>query len=269
MIDKKSRSLPLTIYDALTTGRRQYNNPAVTIEHATVASYNVHKCVGIDGKFDPERVAAVIGEIDADIFALQEADQRFGRKAGLLDLARLETRSNLVPVFQPGDSPSHGWHGNVLLVRESLVRDVRPLRLPGLEPRGALIADLELKGFNLRVIAAHLGLLRQSRFKQAEVLIDAARSKEHPTLLMGDLNEWRVRRRSSLVPLLPHFGPLHAPLPSFPSRMPILALDRILASPDILISSIDVHDTPLARIASDHLPLKARIDLTLGGKQRP
>ncbi len=257
----KSPTLPASIISALQKEPRRYAHERGHDGHATVASYNVHKCVGVDGLFDPDRVAAVIAEIDADILALQEADARFGRRAGLLDLGSLEAASDLVPVHQP-ESQSHGWHGNVLLVREGLIQDVRRIALPGVEPRGALLADLEIKGVRLRVIAAHLGLLRRSRSRQTELLLDLARSKDHPTLLMGDLNEWRVRRRSSLVPLLPHFGPLHAPLPSFPSRMPILALDRILASPQQLIASIEVHNTPLARLASDHLPIKARLDLT-------
>src|SRR6476660_5341625 len=63
-----------------------------------IASYNVHKCVGVDKRFDPERTAAVISEIGADAIALQEADQRFGDRAGLLDLCRLERESGLVPV---------------------------------------------------------------------------------------------------------------------------------------------------------------------------
>jgi endonuclease/exonuclease/phosphatase family metal-dependent hydrolase len=124
-----------------------------------------------------------------------------------------------------------------------------------------MIVDLELKGALLRIIAAHFGLLRRSRSQQATALIEATRSVLRPTLLLGDLNEWRVKKRSSLLELLPHFGPLHAVLPSFPSRFPVLALDRILSRPPDLISSIEVHQTPLARTASDHLPLKARLNL--------
>ncbi|GHC77911.1 diguanylate cyclase [Limoniibacter endophyticus] len=254
--------MPSAIFSAIQRGNRRYQNPQVEQWHATVASYNVHKCVGADGKFDPERVATVINELDADIIALQEADERFGRRAGLLDLRGLENTAKLVPVFQSDHAHSHGWHGNIILAREGLVSKVRSLKLPGVEPRGALIADLEIKGAKLRIIAAHLGLLRRSRAKQAETLLDAARADEGPTILMGDLNEWRVARRSSLMSLLPHFGPLDVALPSFPSRMPFLALDRILASPQQIISSIEVHDSLLARKASDHLPIKARIDLT-------
>ena len=227
----------------------------------TVASYNVHKCVGTDGRFDPERVAAVVREMDADIIALQEADERRGTRQGLLDLMALERDSDLVPTHVPENRHSHGWHGNLILARRGMVEGVHQIRLPGLEPRGAVIVDLEMKGVGLRVIAAHFGLLRWSRSQQANALLEATRPVLRPTILLGDLNEWRVRSRSSLLPLLPHFGPIHAVLPSFPSRFPLLALDRILARPPHLISSIEVHKTPLAQRASDHLPIKARLNL--------
>ncbi len=227
-----------------------------------IASYNVHKCVGTDKRFDPDRIAAVIGEIGADLIALQEADQRFGERAGLLDLSRLERESGLLPVPLTGTSKTHGWHGNLLLFREGTVRDVHRIRLPGIEPRGALVVDVDLNAGPLRIVAAHLGLLRRSRARQADAILTAVAARcEKPTLLLGDLNEWRLGRRSSLQGFDPTFGPLTVALPSFPSRLPVFALDRILGSPHDLISGIEVHDTPLARTASDHLPIKARIDV--------
>jgi endonuclease/exonuclease/phosphatase family metal-dependent hydrolase len=221
----------------------------------------VHKCVGTDGRFDPARVAAVVQELDADVIALQEADVRVGSARGLLDLAALEKATDLSPVHALELSQTHGWRGNIILARNRVVESVKRIKLPGLEPRGALIVDLELKGVPLRFIAAHLGLLRRSRSQQAVALVEATHSVVRPTILLGDLNEWRVKTRSSLLELLPHFGPINAVLPSFPSRFPLLALDRILARPPELISSIEIHLSPLARVASDHLPIKARLNL--------
>lgn len=227
----------------------------------TIASYNVHKCVGTDGRFDPGRIAEVVAEIDADIIALQEADERLGERQGLLDLAALAHDTDLVPVHKPQNGRSHGWHGNLMLARRGLVRKVSTIRLPGLEPRGALIVDMDFNGVVLRVVAAHFGLLRRSRSQQANALVEATSDATFPTVLVGDLNEWRVSTRSSLLELMPHFGPIHAVLPSFPSRFPLLALDRILARPASLISSIEIHQSPLARVASDHLPIKAKLNL--------
>ena len=158
----RSLNLPQTIIAALRrNGSRFVHGTRDGDACATIASYNIHKCVGIDGVFDPARTAKVVAEIGADLIALQEADQRTGERHGLLDLARLEETANLVPVYAPANRRSHGWHGNLILARKGVIHEVRRLRLPGLEPRGALIVDLELKGVSLRIIAAHLGLLRR------------------------------------------------------------------------------------------------------------
>ncbi len=233
-----------------------------------IASYNVHKCVGTDLRRDPDRTARVIQELGADIVALQEADRRFGDRAGLLDLAALHERTGLTPV--PVDVPgrAHGWHGNLILLRDAEVESVEPITLPGLEPRGALMVDLHRAGQPLRVIAAHLGLLRHSRLQQARALNRILQDREtRPTLLMGDLNEWRLTRRSSLAPLMPH-----APrtlVPSFPARRPLLALDRILACPRTDLLEMESHVSPLSRVASDHLPVKARVRLRAEAQPAP
>ena len=130
------------------------------------------------------------------------------------------------------------------------------------------MVDVDLEVGPLRIVAAHLGLLRHSRAQQAETILAAVSAgSDRPSLLLGDLNEWRLGARSSLLNFDPAFGPLTAALPSFPSRFPLFALDRILAKPHDLISSLEVHDTPLARIASDHLPIKAWIDLAGAASQ--
>jgi endonuclease/exonuclease/phosphatase family metal-dependent hydrolase len=229
---------------------------------AVFASYNIHKCVGTDRRFDPARVARVIAEIGADVIALQEADRRFGDRAGLLDLAALERETGLVPVRVSNGHGGHGWHGNLVLVRESPVRGLRQIRLPGLEPRGALVVDLDLAMGPVRIVAAHLGLLRQSRLLQVEALLGhAGESTDRPVVLMGDLNEWRVRRRSALRGFTPGFGPIGFGLPTFPAYFPVLALDRVIARPHGIIEAIAAHDSPLARLASDHLPMRAVIRL--------
>lgn len=228
----------------------------------TVASYNIHKCVGVDKRFDPGRIAAVIAELDADVLALQEVDRRFGSRTGLLNTAALERRTGLT-LLHVSDTPGgHGWHGNALLVRQGKLIRLRRLHLPGAEARGALLAELQLSAGKLRVVAAHLGLLRRHRAMQAEAMLEAiSHGSPMPTLLMGDLNEWRPGVPSSLVALESFFGQLGPGEPSFPSRLPFLALDRILAHPRDMLADVQAHSSPLARMASDHLPLRARIDL--------
>lgn len=228
-----------------------------------VASYNIHKCVGTDGRFDPGRIKDVIQEIDADIIALQEVDRRFGTRDGLLNLRELEARTGLVPVPVTGMKNADGWHGNLILVRAGLVRQVQQVTLPGLEPRGALVTDLQFDDHGpLRVIAAHFGLLRQSRARQVARLTSYLSAElDMPALLMGDLNEWRTDHGSVLNRFGDHFGPLPTAVPSFPAGRPLLPLDRIIPLGAQLAAPVVSHDSPLARVASDHLPIKAWLSL--------
>jgi endonuclease/exonuclease/phosphatase family metal-dependent hydrolase len=261
---RKEKKLSASILSAIRnrSGHRPLS-ANTRVGDTVIASYNVHKCIGIDKQFNPERTARVIAELDADIVAIQEADKRFGERNGLLDLTMIERDCGLIPIPINATSPTgHGWHGNLILSRKGIVRKVRQLRLPGVEPRGALVADIDLTGGDLRVIAAHLGLLKRSREYQAESILAAFAAEDmRPTLLIGDLNEWRIGKGSSLASLLPIFDPGSGAVPSFPSRFPVFALDRVLGHPHHLVTTVEVHDTPLARIASDHLPIKAHIDL--------
>src|SRR5664279_4522174 len=131
-----------------------------------VASYNIHKCKGLDGAVRPDRIMAVLSEIDADLIALQEVDRRFGAKSGLLDPSAILRATGMRLLLQSDAPHGHGWHGNALLVRGEPRFYLRErVKLPGLEPRGAIFAELDLGEGKFRVIAAHLGLLRQSRLE--------------------------------------------------------------------------------------------------------
>lgn len=225
-----------------------------------VASWNIHKGVGADRRRDLFRTAEVMEELSADIIALQEADRRFGDRAGLLDLEHVRNQCGLVPVLPDTPGPSHGWHGNLIFVRDAKVEAIHPLPLPGLEPRGALLADLTIRDTPLRVIGIHMGLLATSRRAQAHALLDRLhRMPPRPTLLMGDMNEWRSGPAASIAAFLHAF---HSPAPvrSFPARLPVLALDRMMAQ-GATLSDLRAHDTPLARRASDHLPIAATLTL--------
>lgn len=227
--------------------------------HLIVGSYNVHKGIGGDGRRDPHRTMAVIRELGADLVALQEVDRRFGARRGVFDLEALAEQTGLTPAL-PGarkGTLAHGWHGNLLLTRGAELMDLRTLDLPGFEPRGALVADLRFGDIDLRVIAAHLGLLKASRRRQAQHLL-AEVAGDRPTLMMGDLNEWRAGPGCSLARLK---GSAPPPPASFPARRPFLPLDRILALNHAEVDEVTAHVSPLARLASDHLPLRARVRL--------
>jgi endonuclease/exonuclease/phosphatase family metal-dependent hydrolase len=222
-----------------------------------IATFNVHKCIGPDGAYRPDRVAAVIAELDADVVAIQEADQRFGKRNGLLDAGQLLATTGMHLLTQSDLPDGHGWHGNTLLVRNKpIFYTRRRLKLPGVEPRGAVVADIDFGFGAIRFVATHMGLLRNCRFRQAGAILSAlAGVPPMPTVLLGDLNEWR-EWRGTLKVLEPFFG-RSARCPSFPSRMPMLSLDRIMGWPHDLVTDVEAHKTQLAREASDHLPVKA------------
>lgn len=228
----------------------------------TFASYNIHKGVGDDRRRDPERVLAVLREIDADIVALQEADMRFGDRAAVLPRAAIAalTPYDVVPLAVRPDSM--GWHGNALLVRRGIATGaVERVPLPTLEPRGAVVADLEVAGHRLRVGGMHLDLSGLRRRAQVRAVV-AHLAKRHvalPTVLMGDCNEWF--EHGALAAFGADWRVLRCG-PSFPARRPVARLDRVIVSRGWQVIGASVHDSPLARAASDHLPVWARLNFT-------
>ncbi len=225
-----------------------------------VASYNIRKGIGTDRIRSPERIMAVLNEIDADVIALQEADRRFGRRAAILGPDHLADHSPWKALPFGARPLSSGWHGNVLLVRrDAQVTDCEPIHLPTLEPRGAVMADLRIRGEAIRVVGMHLDLSGLMRRRQADAIIahlDAS-TQQLPTVMMGDLNEWT---RSSGC--LKEFGErfhFAATGPSFHARRPVGRLDRIMASSDLAITECGVHVSHASRWASDHLPIWATV----------
>jgi endonuclease/exonuclease/phosphatase family metal-dependent hydrolase len=228
----------------------------------SVASYNIHKAVGLDRRRDPDRILAILREIDADVVALQEADRRFGRRESVLPLHAIaeQTPYRAVPLSMRPDSI--GWHGNALLVRRDIeVADVAIVPLPVLEPRGAIRIDLLAGGRRLRAIGMHLDLSGLRRRQQVRSVLSHVEGcgEPCPTVLMGDFNEWAMHGGC-----FREFGRgwrLLAPGRSFPSRRPVAQLDRIVVSDSWDVLQTGVHHSALAARASDHLPVWARLEL--------
>ncbi|PUB15654.1 endonuclease/exonuclease/phosphatase family metal-dependent hydrolase [Yoonia sediminilitoris] len=218
-----------------------------------IASYNIRKARGLDGRRDPGRIVDVINALDADIIALQEADRRLGDRPAAIpkEMITRATDFDLVPLAQ--NDVSLGWHGNAILVRRGCqVASTSRIGLPGVEPRGAVAVKLTT---GLTVVGVHLGLLRQSRRKQLHRIVGHL-GKADNVVVIGDMNEWANAR--GFEPLAGAFT-LHSPGRSFHAARPVAALDRVALSRDLVLSDAGVAQGAQARQASDHLPIWADV----------
>lgn len=222
----------------------------------TIATWNIHAGVGSDGHFAPARIADVLQEIDADIVALQEVPLGGEHWPNLLP--QLEKATECVGVEGFTFSVGGRRFGNAILTRYPLVGTRRiDISFGSREPRGALDADIYCHGHRLRVIATHLGLRAAERRAQVDKLLLAFDTDAMGVILLGDVNEWFVWGRV-LRTLVSHFQPVPAPR-TFPSRLPLFALDRIWIRPRHRLVRVHSHRSGMARLASDHLPLVAWI----------
>jgi endonuclease/exonuclease/phosphatase family metal-dependent hydrolase len=224
-----------------------------------VATWNIRAGLGTDLRRDPGRVLDGIAALGADMVALQEADFRLGTRPSALPRDVILERTGLVPLPVGLNAASIGWHGNALLVRPDFhLVGLERLHLPGIEPRGAVIADLD-GPVALRLVGVHLGLWRGSRRKQLDAIREAVlRHPARPTLILGDFNEYS--RRVGLGRLVRAFR-LMDPAPTYPSRLPRLALDRMACSHDLALEPVPLPWRKGVQ-ASDHLPLLATLRMT-------
>jgi phospholipase D1/2 len=224
-----------------------------------VASYNVHACVGSDGKFAPERIADVLASLDADLVALQEVEDRLvdGRPVTELLADRLGMHAYPGPTLKRGAAD----YGNLLLARPAADAVMRhEISVPGREPRGIIEADFGLDDVRLRMFVTHLGLSGAERRKQLDLLLSAiGREGAKVRILAADFNEWfpigRFHRR-----LGSGFG-RSTRHKTFPAPLPVLSLDRIYVAPAAALKSSRTERSKLARNASDHLPVICELEL--------
>ncbi len=226
-----------------------------------VASYNIRKCVGLDRRRDPDRTLDVIADLGADIVALQEADRRLPPRPSALppDTA---ARLGMEALDVDPSTPSIGFHGNALLIRGGFrMTRLRGLDLPGLEPRGAIIAELTRNGAPLRVVATHLGLLRRYRQLQLQAISKAAaEGPPMPTLIMGDFNEWSPTNGFGVL----QGYRVHSPGHSYHAARPVAPLDRFALSTGLRLLRSSVVSEGAAKVASDHLPITGEFELDAG-----
>jgi endonuclease/exonuclease/phosphatase family metal-dependent hydrolase len=223
-----------------------------------LASYNIHCGIGRDGRFSEQRILDVLREIDADVVALQEVESR---ASGIDMLAWLADQTGFHSIAGTTLVHADGHYGNGVLARCPIVSsELLDLSWRGREPRGAIAVDLDCSGEKLRVVATHLGLRPAERRQQVQQLLDLFRKRPgERAVLVGDLNEWFLWGRP-LRRLHAYFTETPAPA-TFPAFSPVFALDRLWTHPRAILRRLSVHISATARVASDHLPLVAEIEL--------
>ena len=224
-----------------------------------LATWNLHRCIGHDGVMSPERCAAVLKEIDADVVALQEVESRPGHALDALAYLARETGSRAIPGATLVTGDNH--YGNALLTRLP-VGEVRrhDLSVHRREPRAALDVDFELERCRLQLVATHLGLRPAERREQVRRLLPLFDSERRaPVVLAGDLNEWFLWGRP--LRMLHRIFADTPPRRTWPAHAPLFALDRVWVRPRECLYELAAHRSATARAASDHLPLTAQIRL--------
>ncbi len=196
----------------------------------------------------------------ADVVGLQEVDTHRDAHGHVDQLDLLTRLTGFTAVAGPTLVHTRGRFGNAVLSRHPIVALRRhDLSLPAREPRGAVDVDVAWRPRGaVRVVVTHLGLRSgDRRFQVWRLLRTIGEERGDPLVLMGDFNEWRPGA-PTLRRLTARFGRARA-LRTFPSRRPLLALDRIWAQPPAALADVAVHRSTLARVASDHLPIRARL----------
>lgn len=245
-----------------------------------VATYNTHKCRGIDGRIRPERIIEVLREIDADIVALQEVCCFQGRRPSDHQARFIAQELGLYAELGENRRYRGGPYGNLLLSRLPIhhARN-HDLSVDGRERRGCLRSDIRLSDDSvLHLFNVHLGTGHFERRYQARELFRRQVFTDPellgPRIILGDFNEWTRGLPSKF--LSDHFESANSRMQAgrtrtFPGLLPMLPLDYIYFDRGLLLQNVTIHRTRAALVASDHLPLVAEFSLpvALQGDLRP
>jgi endonuclease/exonuclease/phosphatase family metal-dependent hydrolase len=238
-----------------------------------IMTYNVHGCVGVDRRLDVERIGRVIASQNVDAVALQELDVSRTRSGGRNQPRVLADQLGMHLEFLAARDCDGGHYGNAVLSRYPLER-VRGACLPRvndrLEPRALQWVRLLAPDRAINLLNTHLGLDHRERMLHTETVLGrdwiADASASGVTVLCGDFNalprslvyQRLTRSLRDAQLLVPH---RRAALATFPSLLPIMRIDHLLVSSEVSVRACEVVRGWVTRIASDHLPIVAELDL--------
>ena len=243
-----------------------------------IMTYNVHSCIGMDGKLSPERIARVIARHDPDVVALQELDVGRLRTKGEDQAQAIAKLLDMNHHFHPVRMIEDEMYGNAILSRYPM-EIIRAAALPRLwshsyfEPRGALRVEIKYEDLPVQLINTHLSFWAPEQRKQAEALCGpewlGAKDYDGPLILCGDFNAMpqssacrSIRQRLEDAQLKID---KHKPLNTWSGHFPMGRIDHIFVSSGIEILKVEVPSTRLEKLASDHLPLITEIRISSAG----
>ena len=250
--------------------------PAASVKETSVLrvmTYNIHNCLGIDGKLSPRRIARVIARYRPDVVALQEVDLGRARTERADQAKIIAEHLRMEHHFHPTIQVQEEAYGDCILSRLPM-RLVKTGMLPTLpdrhklERRGAIWVEVEWNGRTVHLVNTHLGLYARERLRQVDALLgdewlggldDRAR-----IALCGDFNaipQSRVWRRCTEVLRDAQTSSGRPPRRTWFGRFPLARIDHIFINADLEVAGVEVGDDDLARIASDHRPVVASLRL--------
>ena len=244
-------------------------------EPLRVMTYNLHSCVGLDGRIRPERIARVINSFDPDIVAVQEVDAHRPRSGGLDQAKVIAGHLRMEHAFYAVFDEQSEKYGLAIFSRFPFeivkMGHLTPAVLGRREARGAMWIILPgVPGSErLHLINTHLGLGREERRRQIEALLGqdwiGGIPPDEPIIVCGDLNAgprsivWQ-RLRSDLSDAQ-IAAPGHVVRATFPTPRALLRIDHLFVSKHFSVRKVEIPRTTTAMVASDHFPLCAELSL--------
>jgi endonuclease/exonuclease/phosphatase family metal-dependent hydrolase len=228
-----------------------------------VATYNIHRCRGLDGRTSLARIAEVIRRIEPDIIALQEVLGASPHTPGHAE--ELGAQLGMGWVMAPTRHLRRALFGNVVLSRLPIVHHAQyDLSWKTCEPRCCQRVDIEVGTHTLHLYNVHLGTAYLERRHQAQRLSAIVHDRRigQPKIVLGDFNEWMrglatamLSERLNSIDLRAHLRRRR----TYPGVFPVLHLDHIYYEGRVEVTNVELPRTRLSLMASDHLPLVAEL----------
>ncbi|NNC68828.1 MAG: oxidoreductase [Gammaproteobacteria bacterium] len=255
-------------------GREEKKLPTITTRNKTkqktlrIMTYNVHSCIGMDGKISPERIARVIARYEPDVVALQELDVKKFRTGTVDQAHQIAKLLQMEFHFHPAIHIEEERYGDAILTHlpmKLIKADILPKisGSPTLEPRGAIWVQVEVNGTLIQILNTHLDVRPRPRRTQLEAVLGADwlghADCKGIKIFCGDLNTFPsstlYRNITDNFKDTAQKSNKGSPQGTFFTRFPATRIDYIFVNEQTEVLTTRVPNTELTRLASDHLPL--------------